>query len=94
MNEHQAAGVLGALIAKGLVSSQADKEGPKVCYWVELVQPDDTLTAICLTCGRQQNMQTDAAMAHRCQCQKDAPKLSFPLVPKQVSPAQPQPRKG
>jgi len=34
------------------------------------VDDADTLTAICRACGRQQTMQTDAAMAHRCDCPK------------------------
>jgi hypothetical protein len=37
-NDHVAAGVLGALIAKGLVHSHAEKTpGYPTAYWVELV---------------------------------------------------------
>jgi len=36
-NDHVAAGVLGALMAKGLVHSYEDFDGPSgSCYWVEL----------------------------------------------------------
>ena len=36
-SDHVAAGVLGSLIAKGLVSSTEDREGNEVCYWLEAV---------------------------------------------------------
>ncbi len=42
MSAHSAAGVLGSLISKGLVTSVEDKEGPVVCYWVELAKPRKT----------------------------------------------------
>lgn len=36
-NDHVAAGVLGALIAKGLVTSSEEREpGLPTCYWVQL----------------------------------------------------------
>lgn len=36
-NDHVTAGVLGALIEKGLVHSHQDNEGPSgPCYWVTL----------------------------------------------------------
>jgi len=35
-NDHVAAGVLGSLIRRGLVTSTEDKEGPSPCYWVAL----------------------------------------------------------
>lgn len=35
-NDHVTAGVLGALVAKGLVHSYEDNDGPCTCYWVEL----------------------------------------------------------
>ncbi len=41
-NDHVAAGVLGALIAKGLVTSHEEPEtapGYGSAYWVELVNP-------------------------------------------------------
>ncbi len=40
-NDHVTAGVLGSLIAKGLVTSWKDPESPMPehpCYWVELVK--------------------------------------------------------
>jgi hypothetical protein len=36
-NGHTCAGVLGALISKGLVHSYQDEEAPD-CYWVTLIQ--------------------------------------------------------
>jgi len=36
-NDHVCAGVLGALISKGLVHSYQDEEAPD-CYWVSLVE--------------------------------------------------------
>lgn len=37
-NDHVTAGVLGALVEKGLVTSYKDTEGEDDCYWVELAE--------------------------------------------------------
>lgn len=36
-NDHVCAGVLGSLIAKGLVHSYEDTEGPMAAYWITLL---------------------------------------------------------